>query len=550
MTEAVFPGYDPTVLNAIRDGATRFGDRDFVVTPTDRLTYRDLDEQSRRLAIRLVHDGVRKGDRVAVMFANGVEWVTAFAAVTRIGAVIVPVSTFYRGAELVRFLRHAEIGYLLGAPRILGTDFAVELARSVPGLEHQDANRLVLPTLPQLRRVLFWDPCEVRWAMPDYAASVADSPAELGAVVEALEHDVSPADPLMVMYTSGSTAEPKGVVHTHGAVVRHASNMAAWAGWNSSFRVWSSLPLFWIGGFHSVMFRCLMAGGTYLTQPGFRAADALAFAAGERATHLIAWPTSAVALRQVPGYDDLDLSTVLGGVLYERRPIDRRPPDPGLVSSSLGMTETCGPYCAAPEEHEIHGVPEEYRGAYGRRVPGIEVEVVDPVSGEVLAEGEEGEIVVRGYSLMTGLQRHERSEVFDADGWYHTADHGYFRDGWLFFTGRGSDMIKTSGANVAASEVEGALVSHPAIDQAFVFGLPDGERGEDVVALLIADGHGDSRRPTGAEIVAWLRNELSSYKVPRRIHFISDDDIALMPSQKIDRQALRALAERMDADAL
>src|SRR5581483_4208248 len=145
-----------------------------------------------------------------------------------------------------------------------------------------------------------------------------------------------------------------------------------------------------------------------------------------------------------------------------------------------------------------------------------------------------------GYSLMLGLYRKERSEVFDADGWYHTGDRGYFRDGWFFFTGRQSDLIKTAGSNVAPIEVEMCLTGLPEVKLAFVLGVPHPDRGQDVVAVVVADPELPERDPGElAELVrAWAREQLSSYKVPRRVFVVGNEDVPWLTSQKADRRAL------------
>jgi acyl-CoA synthetase (AMP-forming)/AMP-acid ligase II len=546
----VFPPYEPTVGNVLVDGARRFGQSEFLVTPDRRLTFSDLDRSSRHLAARLVADGVGKGTKVGVLCPNTPTWLICWAAITRIGAVIVPVSTFYSGAELHRFLRHADVAYLIGVPRFLKNDYAAGLEAMTPELARSGPDTLYLPSLPQLRRAFFWEESPVAWAQAHYGAGLEEEPPKaLAAVVEGMEADVTPADPMMLMYTSGTTADPKGVLHSHGAVVRHAANMADRSQWLPSYRVWTPMPLFWIGAFHSVMFRCLMAGATFLTQPVFHAAEALSFISREKVTHVMTWPPVARSLMELPSYADTDLGSMIGGSLYDRRPVDHRPPDPGLICNSLGMTETCGPYCAPTGHDEQRGVPPDYKGAYGRRVPGIEVKIADLVTGEFLPEGREGEVVVRGYNVTMGLHKRERTTSFDRDGWFHTSDRGYFRDGWLFFTGRDSDMIKTGGSNVTAAEVEGALLAYPEITDAFVFGLPHSTRGEEVVALVVPRVDGDGKTTVVLEdVVLRLRTQLSSFKVPRRIYAIARDDIPWTASQKVDRQALRDLFERLDAE--
>jgi acyl-CoA synthetase (AMP-forming)/AMP-acid ligase II len=540
------------VGHAVADAAARRGDHDFIVTPEARLTYAELDRRSRHLAARLVADGVAKGSRVAVLFPNGPDWVVTWAAVTRIGAVIAPVSTFYKSFELGRFLRHSDATHLVGTPRFLTHDYAARIQEVAPELAEAGPGPLYLPSLPQLRGVFFFGESPVPWARGHYGDDLdAEPPAPFGEIAAGIEADVAPADPMMLMYTSGSTADPKGVLHAHGSMTRHAANLAARTGLDPEWRLWTPMPFFWIGGFHTMMYRCMMAGATLVTQAAVDPAEALALLARQRVTHVLAWPATTKSLVDHPDYATTDLSAVIGGTMYDKVPVDLRPPRPELACNSLGMTETCGPHSGGTRHEETHGVPPEYMGTFGTTVAGVSVRIVDPVTGEPLPDGREGEVVVRGYSLMLGIYKQERADTFDTDGWYHTADRGYFRDGWLFFTGRHSDMIKTSGSNVAPAEVEMCLATYPEIMRAFVLGVPDPSHGEDVVALVVpwSSEDGTPVAIDADDVTARLKNQLSSFKVPRRIFLISEDDVVWLPSQKADRRALNALAEKLAAES-
>jgi len=547
-----FPDYLPTVPELLRSGRERFGSHDCVVTPTDRLTYSELDERSRRLAGRLLAAGAGKSSRVGLLFPNGTSWVVAWAAVARLGAVAIPVNTFYKTPELGRFLQHADVQFLLGVGEFIQHDYLERLETLAPELSGQESGPLYLGSLPQLRHVLLWGESSRPWAEGGYGAGLdSTGPASLAVVVDAIGDAVTPGDEMLVTYTSGSTGEPKGVVHSHGALVRHARNLADLGSLDESSRLWTPMPLCWVGGFAFTLLRAMTVGGCFLTQEVFEPVSALRMIEQERVTIVSAWPAVAKSLTEHPDYARTDLSSVRGGSFYDARPPDRRPPDPGLVVGSLGMSETCGPHTFWTAGEEVTGTPEAYRGAFGHEVPGTEHRIVDAETGVDLPEGEEGEVLVRGYSLMLGLYKQERARVFDADGWYHTGDRGYFRDGWFFFTGRQSDLIKTAGSNVAPAEVERSLMEFVEVKLAFVVGTPHPDRGEDVVALVVpwrtGDGGADLPAPEGAQLRERLREQLSSYKVPRHVLVIADEDVPWLISQKVDRRALNVLAEKLVA---
>lgn len=552
--EPYFPDYPPTVPRLLRAGRERYAANDCVVTPDSRINYAELDEMSRRLAAHLVRIGIEKGSRVGLLFPNNVEWVLAWAAVTRIGAVAIPVNTFYKTPELAKFLRHADVQYLIGVGRFLQHDYLDRLESIAPEIAEQNAESLELPGLPQLRRVLLWAETDRKWASGGLGDATSEKPdPALAAVVDGLEDDVAPGDVLLVTYTSGSTGEPKGVVHSQGAVIRHAHNLASLSDIDAESRIWTPMPLCWVGGFAFSMLRSLVAGGCFMTQEVFEPGAALRMFAEERVTNISAWPAVAKSLREHPDFPSTDLSSLRSGVsFYEAVPPERRPADPTLVVSSLGMSETCGPHTFWNPNEELAGVPEQYRGAFGHEVPGTEHRIIDPETGKDVPDGEEGEVLVRGYSLMLGLYKKERSEVFDRDGWYHTGDRGYFRDGWFFFTGRQTDLIKTSGSNVAPAEVERCLLAYDEVKLAFVVGVPHEVKGQEVVALVVpwrSGAEGDAPDPPEPEVLRQkLREEISSYKVPSHFLVIEDDQVPWLVSQKVDRRALTTMAEKLLAE--
>jgi len=546
--EPSFPEWGATVPELLSTASARHGDRACVVTPASRLTYAELDDRSARLAAALVAAGAGKGTRVGLLFPNGTDWVIAWAAAARIGAITVPVNTFYRVAELARFLRHADVQLLLGVPSFLSHDYVAGLLTAAPELGEHEEGPLYLPSLPQLRRVILCDSQPPGWAQRYPGDDQPDGPdgtaRASGDVVRALGEDVTPGDELLITYTSGSTGEPKGVVHTHGALLRHSFQLGTLSGIGPDSRVWTPMPLCWVGGFAFGLLRALTTGGCFLTQEVFEPGAALALLSRERVTDVAAWPAVTAALAGHPDFPGTDLSALRAG-FYEGMAPERRPADRGLAIGALGMSETCGPHTFKTAAQEAAGGTERYKGNFGHPVPGLEHRIADPETGRQLPDGTEGEILVRGYSLMRGLYKREPSEVFDADGWYHTGDRGYFRDGWLFFTGRQTDLIKTRGSSVAPAEVEQRLLSYPEVRLAFVVGLPDAVLGQQVVALVVPAGPDGS--VDGDELRRRLREDLSSYKVPGHVLAISADQVPWMSSQKADRRALTALAEKLVA---
>lgn len=541
-----FPDHRETVAGLFRHAISHHPENLAVATPDERLTYSELDRRSTALAARLVALGVGKGSRVGTLLPNGVGWVVAWAAVCRIGAISTPVNTFYKTPELATMLRHADVQVLIATSGMVPHDYVGRLLSIAPGLGASTApTPLLLPELPQLRQILFWDDPDLSWATTGVGATLNDPLVpDLAPIVTAMEDDVTPADPMLITYTSGSTGEPKGVVHGNGPLLRHARNLAAMSGIEATDRIWTPMPLCWVGGFAFTLLRALAVGGAFVTQERMDAGVALGLLEREHVSCVSAWPSIGATLMAHPDYSSTDLSALRLGTFYEGRSVEHRPADPGLSVTSLGMSETGGPHTFWTLEDDMGGTTEPYRGTFGHEVPGVAHRIVD-AAGDDVEEGMTGEVLVRGYSVMLGLYKCERADVFDADGWFHTGDRGHFRDGWFFFTGRQSDLIKTKGANVAPAEVERAIMAHRDIHLAFVFGVDHPDRGQDVVALVTTDS--EDVDATISDVRRALREQLSSYKLPRHVFAVEATEVPYLTSQKPDRRSLADLATRLTA---
>jgi len=535
------PDFSPTLPGLLRSCLARSGDAPLVVHGDRRLSYRALDRQSGDLAKGLLARGIGKGTRVAIWMPNGPDWVIAWAAAARIGAWVVPLNTFYRPREVGWALRHSDSHCLLTYSRFLNNDHLAILEEAIPGLSSQRDKTLHLPSHPYLREVIAWGDPDREWCHAGPAAlhAAAREQGEIDdAFLQAVEACVTPADPIVMIYSSGSTADPKGAVHTHGAIIRHAHNLNQFRDLDGSDRLYSPMPFFWVGGLVFSLLAVMHEGACMLTEDSFEAGATLEFLERERATQVAGWPHYAKAMLEHPSFATRDLSSVRGGNLYEVLPEEVRPSDPELRSNSLGMTETCGPHTIDRMDVDL---PEKLRGSFGHAVPGVEHKIVDPETGEALPQGDFGEICVRGYSLMQSLYKAEREDVFDADGFYHTGDGGFFNaEGVLFFKSRLGDLIKTGGANVTPREVEMVLEAMPAVREAYVVGLPDPDRGQLVGAVVVLQS---DEQASAEDLRIHLKAQLSAYKVPRRFFFHAHEELPFTDSGKIDKRALLELID-------
>ncbi|MBW2229631.1 MAG: acyl--CoA ligase [Deltaproteobacteria bacterium] len=535
-----FPDYTATVPTFVRLLADEHGDKELIVLDDRRLSYRDAEAQSARLARGLLARGVGKGTRVGLLMPNGPDWLVAWLATTRIGAVLVPLNTFFQTRELAWLLRHGDVHTLLTVSGFLSHDYLERLEAAAPGLADYTTDPYRLPDLPYLRQIFVWGECDRKWAQsgPELIASAGGEDAIDDAFLAAVEQDVTPADPMLLMYSSGSTADPKGAIHTHSTVIRHAFNLASQRDLVPEDRVWSPMPFFWVGGFVFSLVGNMHRGTTTLCEEVFDPETTLAFLERERVSVALGWPHFGKALSEHPSFASRDLSSLRAGNVPNILPKEIVPDDPLLRPNALGMTETCGPHTFAQLEGALS---EDRRGSFGVTVEGVEHRVVDPESGEILPQGEFGEICVRGYSLMQGLYKMERQDVFEPDGFYRTGDGGYFdADGVLYFKGRLGEMIKTAGANVTPSEVEQVLIAYPEVKEAYVVGVDDPVRGQNVEAAVVLEL---DQAVDGETLRARIKKELSAYKVPRHIFIYPSGSLPFTDSGKIDKRKLVAMLE-------
>lgn len=482
-----------TVGQLLREQATTRGDHLLLACDTERLTYAAADQRSASLARGLIGMGAGKGTHVGLLYPNGSAFVVAMLAAARIGAVVVPFSTFCTEHELRDQLVHSDTEILLATASFRGHDYR---------------DRLADMTAPWLRHIVF-----------DHEMADAAAPE----VAAAVEEDVEGCDTLTIVYTSGSSGTPKGVVHTHEALLGHQRNLNEIRGLTAQDRLFCNSPFFWIGGLGFGLLATLVAGSTLVCSNADPGAT-LDLLEEVRPTMTNGFAAGIQHLARHESFPHRDLSSMRRGNLYPIMAPELRPPDPELRHNMLGMTEAGSVVLLSGDETDQ---PEHRRGSFGRPAPGFETKIVD------------GELHIRGRYLMQGYYKRSREECFDADGWFHTGD--LFRidsDGFFYFLGRSGSMIKTAGANVFPAEVEKAIFHVTDGLAAHVLPLPDPERGQLVAAVVLVP---DGRTFDEAGVREKLRTELSSYKIPRRFAVLAPDELPLKSSGKVDLPRLAAV---------
>jgi acyl-CoA synthetase (AMP-forming)/AMP-acid ligase II len=489
-----------TIDTLIRTQAAQLGGKPFVIDTTNAMTYAELDTVTSALADALVSAGIGKGDRVGLIMPNNVRWVQLALALTRIGAVLVPLSTLLTARELVAQLQAASVRQLIAVEEFRGHRYLDDLAS-----EHEK-----LPALQQVWRSDRLPTGTGRSAISELAATV------------------TPADPMVIMFTSGSSGPPKGVIHSHGNALAAVRSGLTARCIDADTRLYLPMPFFWVGGFGSGILSALITGATLVTEEIPDPEATLRLLEREKVTLFRGWPDQAEALSRRAADVRADLSALRPGSLDALLPAEQRSA-PGARAKLFGMTESFGPYCGYPADTDM---PRSAWGSCGKPFAGMEVRIADVDSGEPLPAGSIGMIQIRGPHTLRGVCRRSREELFTADGFYPTGDLGRLDgDGFLFYHGRSDDMFKVSGATVYPSEVEAALREIDGVRGAFVTDV-DGRVG----AAVICD------RRTIDELRAESRTRLSSFKVPTVWLLLdSDDDVPRGITGKVDVRRLRTL---------
>jgi fatty-acyl-CoA synthase len=476
---------------------------------TVRWSYRELLRQARAVAGALIAQQVVPGDRVAILMANRPEAVAAFFGAAMTGAVVTPLSTFSTTHELAQLLALAKPSVVLGQTTMGSRDFAADMA----GLDY--------PAV---------------WVGRDWDTFLAHGSATREQAIDDAIAAVTPDCDGLLIFSSGTTATPKGVVHGHRAPTLQFWIQSQLFGRTPDTRMWTALPLFWTAGMNTAMGATLAAGGCWIMQEGFEPAAALRLMARERVTEPYTLPHQARALAEHPDWLDADLSSlrqVYGKSVFTRHPTVHG--DPGWqMPVGWGMSETC----AFVSAHASDTGRDAMARSLGPILPGSEVAVLDTSSGVIAERGVDGELLVRGATLMKSYLGKPPTECFDAAGWLHTGDLGHLDErGELHWTGRLTEMIKTGGANVSPAEVEVQMRACSDVRLARVLGVPD-ERLEQIAVLcveLTEGSHADAD-----SLRAFLRERLAAYKVPKRVLIFEAGEIPLTASAtKVRDDALR-----------
>ena len=534
-----------TTGGLLADTARRLGDAEAIVDGEVRLSFRELDDEVTEAARAFLAAGLIKGDRVGVWAPNSWQWVVAALGLQRVGGVLVPLNTRFKGDEATFILRKSRARMLCVVGEFLGRDYPRSLLDAAGGGSADGRAR----DLPALERIVVFGPGRrpSLTAWPDFlAAGAATSVAE----VERRAAELGPDDLSDMLFTSGTTGHPKGAMCTHGQTLRAYAVWASVVGLREGDRYLIVNPFFHGFGYKAGWLACLIAGATILPEKTLDVAHVLDVVRAERVTVLPGTPTLYQTMLEHPAFSNEGAASlrlaVTGAASVPPSLLHRIRELMGFehVVTGYGLTESCAIVSMCRYDDPLETVAT----TAGRPLPGLSVIAVDS-AGKPVPAGAEGEVLVRGYTVMKGYfdEEAETAAAVDEDGWLHTGDIGVIdHDGRIRITDRIKDMFIVGGFNAYPAEIEKILDGHPAVARSAVIGVPDARMGEVGAAFVVP------RRDAlidGAALIAWAREHMANYKVPRQVRVVPE--LPTNAAGKVLKTVLRETAlrerERMQA---
>ena len=510
-----------TIPQLVQNAATKFGTRSAIEDGDIRLTYAQLDEQRVHAAKAFIAAGIQHGDRIAVWAPNVAEWIIASIGLQSVGAILVPINTRMKGAEAGYVLRASGAKLLLTVSGFLDLDYPAMLKNEV------------LPDMQQM--ICLRGQSDLCSSWETFLAKGKNIP---DADVAARTAQVKPADVSDLIFTSGTTGNPKGVKTGHGQNIKVFAVWSELVGLTENDRYLIVNPFFHSFGYKAGWLACLIRGTAILPMAVFDAKQILERIGSDRISVLPGPPTLYQTILAFPNLKDYDISNlrlaVTGAAAIPVSLIHQMRNEMGFktVLTAYGLTESCGvvSMCRDGDDAEIIATTS------GRAIPDVEVRCINE-NGKEVPRGEPGEIVVRGYNVMQGYFNNdeETAKAIDKDGWMHTGDIGVMdANGYLKITDRMKDMFIVGGFNCYPAEIENMLATCDGVAQSAVIGIPDERMGEVAMAYIVAKAGSEL---TAEKVVTWCKQNMANYKVPRRVEIV--DAFPLNATGKVMKFVLR-----------
>lgn len=543
MGALTFPGY-------LREVTQRYADREAVVMHrpegVERWSYQDLWDRSVAVAKALIAVGVTRGTRVGILMTNRPEYLSSLFGTAMAGGVPVVLSTFSTPAELEHLLGVSAISILLYEDRVLKKDFTAMLAAIEPRILDAAAGEITSEKFAFLKRLVSIEGVTAVTEPELVPASVASidswndflrgGAGVTDTVVEARAALVHPYDDGGLFFSSGTTSLPKGILHSQRSFCIQFWRWPRVWGVQEPARSWTGNGFFWSGPMTIIVGTALSTGGTMVLQPLFDADEALKLISAEKVTLMNGRPHQWARMQSSSEWAGADLSSlrqVTKGEIILQHPTVNTDWE---MPNAFGTTETM----TILASFELGDAENADPANFGPVLPGNRLKIVDPQSGALVPVGERGEVCIKGPTLMKGYIGKSPEDILDEDGYYHTGDGGFVdKHGHLFWEGRLNDIIKTGGANVSPEEVDTVIARIPGVKRTQTVGVPHETLSEMVVACIVPL---DGASLDEEDIIAQLKEQLASFKVPRRVLFFSEDDFALTGNEKVKAGELREKA--------
>lgn len=547
-----------TIAGYLREVTQRYGDREALVLHTasgrTSWTYNDLWQRSVGVASALIAAGVGKDTRVGILMTNRPEYLSALFGTAMAGGIAVALSTFSTSSELEHLLKASGVSVLLYERQVLKKDFGAMLGELEPRIRTAKPGSFSSEKFPFLRQLVVLDAVTAVAEAPLADATIVTRWKDFlngglginASLVEARAATVSPGDAGVLFFSSGTTSLPKGIFHAQRALA------IQWWRWsrlmdidavNHPVRCWTGNGFFWSGNLSMVLGNALTTGGAVILQPAFQADDALTIMEKERVSFPIGRPHQWARLEASPKWAGANLSSlhyVTYGATLLKHPTAKTD---WQLRPAFGTTETLTINTAVP----ANTAEADFKGSYGLPLPGNILKIVDTATGAIVPRGQRGEIGIKGPTLMLGYIGKTSEETFDSEGYFMTGDGGYVDDaGRLFWEGRLTEIIKTGGANVSPLEIDAVLALCPGVKRGQTLGLPHDTLGEMVVSCVIPH---EGAQIDEAGVQAFLKERLASFKVPRRVLLLSEDEVQVTGNGKVKVGELRELAGKRLAAA-
>jgi len=530
-----------TLGRALAECVELWSDKELIVFPDQRMTAHQFALDVEIFACGLAALGVKRGDHIAAWLLNLPELCVLELAMAKLGCTMVAFNTRYRSSELEYVLRHSDASTFVTMQEHSKIDFYKTIRQVLPELSDCEPNKVRCAAAPELRRVITLGTGGEGMISYEEVMRLGHAPG-LHEELKRVEAQVTCDDIVLMQYTSGTTAFPKAAMLCHGQVLRNAAQMGERSGIDESDRLLSAMPMFHVGGSVCALLGAITLGYTLYLDPVFDPEQTLEVIEREAITTYVGLESMFISLRNHGDFTKRSRASLHKGWTAGTSSVLR------MVAEEIGIKRICPLYGLSEGSPNV--TIADWRDPYekrlttmGRPQPDVEVRILSVETGESAPVGEVGEICFRGYNVMKGYYKDPEgtARTIDAKGWLHTGDLGWMdKEGYLTWTGRLKDTLRVGGENISALEVENLLGGHPAVHSAIVIGIPDQRLGEVPFAYIQLKA---DHKVTAEEIIAYCKERVSGFKVPRHIRFV--DQFPMTGSGKIQKYAMKkdALAE-------